>query len=254
MQIVITLNCLQIMTSKRSLCLFSTDTAFVGLTTEHRSAVTGMILGLAGRRGPGRARPVLGRWVGRESADLALCGAAGAVSADGVLGRVPQSLVDDEDCSLRSALEASLELRGLCRVADNALQQYVRSRPAPSPESIKRTKELDLSGLGLHPLFSESPRREGAVGVPAEPSPGLTCPLPPPGSNFEEKELQRLRLVDGLRKYRSRAVSEGGRGRNTEATRCRDSDSAPEPQRDPSRHFHLSLQHLNLHLRLCQHL
>ncbi|KAM5311720.1 ATP-dependent RNA helicase DDX54 [Glossophaga mutica] len=99
--------------------------------------------------------------------------------ADGVLGRVPQSLVDDEDCSLRSALEASLELRGLRHVADNALQQYVRSRPAPSPESIKRAKELDLAGLGLHPLFS---------------------------SRFEEKELQRLRLVDSLKKYRSRAT------------------------------------------------
>src|SRR3712207_7097534 len=46
--------------------------------------------------------------------------------------------VDDEDCSLRNTLEASLELRGLGRVADNAQQQYVRSRPAPSPESIKR--------------------------------------------------------------------------------------------------------------------
>lgn len=104
---------------------------------------------------------------------------SGAVGGDGVLGRVPQSLVDDEDCSLRSALQASLELRGLCHVADNALQQYVRSRPAPSPESIKRAKELDLVGLGLHPLFS---------------------------SRFEEKELQRLRLVDSLRKYRSRAT------------------------------------------------
>ncbi|XP_045698720.1 ATP-dependent RNA helicase DDX54 isoform X1 [Phyllostomus hastatus] len=104
---------------------------------------------------------------------------AGAVGVDGVLGRVPQSLVDDEDCSLRSALEASLELRGLCHVADNALQQYVRSRPAPSPESIKRAKELDLAGLGLHPLFS---------------------------SRFEEEELQRLRLVDTLKKYRSRAT------------------------------------------------
>ncbi|XP_023383924.1 ATP-dependent RNA helicase DDX54 [Pteropus vampyrus] len=103
----------------------------------------------------------------------------GAVAGDGVLGRVPQSVVDDEDCGLRSTLEASLELRGLARVADNAQQQYVRSRPAPSPESIARAKELDLAGLGLHPLFS---------------------------SRLEEKELQRLRLVDGIRNYRSRAT------------------------------------------------
>ncbi|XP_014444518.1 ATP-dependent RNA helicase DDX54 [Tupaia chinensis] len=104
---------------------------------------------------------------------------SGAVTADGVLGRVPQSVVDDEDSSLQNTLEASMELRGLGRVADNAQQQYMRSRPAPSPESIKRAKELDLAGLGLHPLFS---------------------------SRFEEKELQRLRLVDGIRNYHSRAT------------------------------------------------
>ncbi|XP_049722832.1 ATP-dependent RNA helicase DDX54 isoform X1 [Elephas maximus indicus] len=102
-----------------------------------------------------------------------------AARVDGVLGRVPQSVVDDEDCSLQSTLVASLELRGLGRVADNAQQQYVRSRPAPSPESIKRAKALDLAGLGLHPLFS---------------------------SRFGEQELLRLRLVDSIKKYRSRAT------------------------------------------------
>ncbi|KAM5188930.1 ATP-dependent RNA helicase DDX54 [Callospermophilus lateralis] len=104
---------------------------------------------------------------------------SGAAGADGVLGRVPQSVVDDEDCGLRSTLEASLELRSLGRVADNAQQQYVRSRPAPSPESIKRAKELDVAGLGLHPLFS---------------------------ARFGEGELQRLRLVDGIRSYRARST------------------------------------------------
>lgn len=79
----------------------------------------------------------------------------GAVGKDGVLGRVPQSVVDDEDSSLQTAMEASLHLQGLHRVANNSQQQYVRSRPAPSPESIKRAKELNLAELGLHPLFSE---------------------------------------------------------------------------------------------------
>ncbi|XP_059974061.1 ATP-dependent RNA helicase DDX54 [Mesoplodon densirostris] len=104
---------------------------------------------------------------------------SGVGGGDGVLGRVPQGVVDDEDCGLRTSLETSLELRGLGRVADNAQQQYVRSRPAPSPESIKGAKELDLSGLGLHPLFS---------------------------SCFREEELQQLRLVDRIRNYRSRAT------------------------------------------------
>ncbi|XP_069353098.1 ATP-dependent RNA helicase DDX54 isoform X1 [Eulemur rufifrons] len=104
---------------------------------------------------------------------------SGSVGVDGVLGRVPQSVVDEEDGGLQSTLEQSLELRGLGRVADNAQQQYVCSRPAPSPESIKRAKELDLAGLGLHPLFS---------------------------SRFQEDELQRLRLVDSIRNYRARAT------------------------------------------------
>uniref|UniRef100_A0A452SWU8 ATP-dependent RNA helicase DDX54 n=1 Tax=Ursus americanus TaxID=9643 RepID=A0A452SWU8_URSAM len=109
----------------------------------------------------------------------ALTPAPRAGGTDGVLGRVPQSVVDDEEGGLRSTLAAALELRGLGRVADNAQQQYVRSRPAPSPESIKRAKELDLAGLGLHPLFS---------------------------SRFEEKELQRLKLVDSIKSYRSRTT------------------------------------------------
>ncbi|XP_021573201.1 ATP-dependent RNA helicase DDX54 [Carlito syrichta] len=104
---------------------------------------------------------------------------SGVAGVDGVLGRVPQSVVDEEDSSLQSTLEASQELRGLGHVASNAQQQYVRSRPAPSPESIKRAKELDLARLGLHPLFS---------------------------SRFEEEELQRLRLVDSIKNYRARAT------------------------------------------------
>lgn len=132
---------------------------------------------------------------------------------DGVLGRVPQSVVDDEESSLQGTLSASLELRGLARVADNAQQQYVRSRPAASPESIKRAKELDLAELGLHPLFSESPWGvvwDSALRVgPAEPPQPHASSPSPPGSRFEERELQRLKLVDSIKNYRSRAVSKG---------------------------------------------
>uniref|UniRef100_U3JZ66 ATP-dependent RNA helicase DDX54 n=1 Tax=Ficedula albicollis TaxID=59894 RepID=U3JZ66_FICAL len=100
--------------------------------------------------------------------------------AGGVLGRVPQSLVDDEECLLLTDHEGSLELRSLRRVADNAHKQYLRSRPGPSPESIKRAKELDVSQLGMHPLFSES--------------------------RFEDTELQRLKLVDSIKTYKSKAT------------------------------------------------
>lgn len=77
----------------------------------------------------------------------------------GVFGRVPQSVVDDEECLLLTDHESSLDLQSLRRVAENAHKQYLKSRPSPSPESIKRSKELDFSQLGIHPLFSEYPPR-----------------------------------------------------------------------------------------------
>ncbi|NXV76464.1 DDX54 helicase, partial [Atlantisia rogersi] len=102
-----------------------------------------------------------------------------APDAGGVLGRVPQSLVDDEECLLVTDHEGSLEVRSLRRVADNAHKQYLRSRPGPSPESIKRAKDLDVSQLGLHPLFS---------------------------ARFEDTELERLKLVDSIKTYKSKAT------------------------------------------------
>ncbi|XP_019394878.1 PREDICTED: ATP-dependent RNA helicase DDX54 isoform X2 [Crocodylus porosus] len=99
--------------------------------------------------------------------------------AGGVFGRVPQSVVDDEECLLLTDHESSLDLQSLRRVAENAHKQYLKSRPSPSPESIKRAKELDFSQLGIHPLFS---------------------------SRFEEDELERLKLVDSIKTYRSKAT------------------------------------------------
>ncbi|XP_064024507.1 ATP-dependent RNA helicase DDX54 isoform X1 [Pogoniulus pusillus] len=99
--------------------------------------------------------------------------------AGGVLGRVPQSLVDDEECLLLTDQQGSLELRSLRRVADNAQKQYLRSRPGPAPESIKRAKDLDVSQLGIHPLFR---------------------------ARFEDTELERLKLVDSIKAYKSKAT------------------------------------------------
>ncbi|XP_075290580.1 ATP-dependent RNA helicase DDX54 [Opisthocomus hoazin] len=99
--------------------------------------------------------------------------------AGGVLGRVPQSLVDDEESLLLTDHDGSLELRSLRRVADNAHKQYLRSRPGPSPESIRRAKDLDVAQLGIHPLFR---------------------------ARFEDAELERLKLVDSIKTYKSKAT------------------------------------------------
>uniref|UniRef100_A0A8C3HZ22 RNA helicase n=1 Tax=Chrysemys picta bellii TaxID=8478 RepID=A0A8C3HZ22_CHRPI len=98
---------------------------------------------------------------------------------DGVFGRVPQSVIDDEECLLFTDHESSLDLQSLRKVSENAHKQYLKSRPGPSPESVKRVKELDFSLLGIHPLFS---------------------------SCFGEDELERLKFVDNIKTYRSKAT------------------------------------------------
>uniref|UniRef100_A0AAY4BRT5 ATP-dependent RNA helicase DDX54 n=1 Tax=Denticeps clupeoides TaxID=299321 RepID=A0AAY4BRT5_9TELE len=67
--------------------------------------------------------------------------------ADGIFGRVPQTILDDEDSLLFAAHERSLDLQNLKRVSENAYKQYLKSRPNPSPESIKRVKSTDLSSM-----------------------------------------------------------------------------------------------------------
>ncbi|XP_075686208.1 ATP-dependent RNA helicase DDX54 [Rhinoderma darwinii] len=98
---------------------------------------------------------------------------------DGVMGRVPQSLIDDEDALLITDRERSLELQNLHRVAENAYKQYSKSRPAPAPESIKRVKEANYIQLGVHPLF---------------------------WSRLGGEEMQRLKFVDCIKSYKSKAT------------------------------------------------
>ncbi|KAF6733163.1 ATP-dependent RNA helicase DDX54 [Oryzias melastigma] len=98
---------------------------------------------------------------------------------DGVLGRVPQSILDDEGSHLITAHENSLDLQNLHRVSENAYKQYLKSRPNPSTESIRRVKNLDLSCMAVHPLL---------------------------GSGLEKMELERLQIVDAIKGYKSKST------------------------------------------------
>lgn len=75
--------------------------------------------------------------------------------ADGVFGRVPQSILDDEESQLLTAHENSLDLQNLRRISENAYKQYLKSRPSPAAESIKRTRNTQLSSMAVHPLLGE---------------------------------------------------------------------------------------------------
>lgn len=75
--------------------------------------------------------------------------------SEGVFGRVPQSILDDESSHLITAHENSLDLQNLHRVSENAYKQYLKSRPHPSPESIRRVKSADMSCMSVHPLLGQ---------------------------------------------------------------------------------------------------
>ncbi|KAK5616812.1 hypothetical protein CRENBAI_020501 [Crenichthys baileyi] len=99
--------------------------------------------------------------------------------SDGVFGRVPQSILDDEGSHLITAHENSLDLHNLHRVSENAYKQYLKSRPNPSAESIRRVKSTDVSSMAVHPLLA---------------------------SGLEKNELERLQLVDAIKSYKSKST------------------------------------------------
>ncbi|XP_045622941.2 ATP-dependent RNA helicase DDX54 isoform X2 [Procambarus clarkii] len=69
-------------------------------------------------------------------------------------GSVPQNILDNEAEQILYMHKTSSELTNMKKVVGNAYKQYVKSRPAPSSESIKRMKENHLvCTLGFHPLL-----------------------------------------------------------------------------------------------------
>ncbi len=76
---------------------------------------------------------------------------------DGMLGRVPQTAVDEnlEQLELLHNNQP-IELDGLKKTCENAMKQYLKSRPNPSTASIKRIKEIDASEIGFHPVFGKT--------------------------------------------------------------------------------------------------
>ncbi|XP_016107908.1 ATP-dependent RNA helicase DDX54-like isoform X2 [Sinocyclocheilus grahami] len=99
--------------------------------------------------------------------------------ADGVFGRVPQSVLDDEESQLLTAHENSLDLQNLRRISENAYKQYLKSRPNPAAESIKRARNTELSSMAVHPLL---------------------------GSGLEPMELDRLLMVDSIKGYKAKST------------------------------------------------
>ncbi|CAB1429228.1 unnamed protein product [Pleuronectes platessa] len=98
---------------------------------------------------------------------------------DGVFGRVPQSILDDEGAHLVTTHENSADLQNMFRVSENAYKQYLKSRPSPSPESFRRVKNTDLSCMAVHPLL---------------------------GSGMEKMEIEHLQIVHAIKSYKSKST------------------------------------------------
>uniref|UniRef100_A0A8C9ZA82 ATP-dependent RNA helicase DDX54 n=1 Tax=Sander lucioperca TaxID=283035 RepID=A0A8C9ZA82_SANLU len=98
---------------------------------------------------------------------------------EGVFGRVPQSILDDESSHLTTIHENSLDLQNMHHVSENAYKQYLKSRPNPSPESFRRVKNTDLSSMSVHPLLV---------------------------SGLGKTELERLQIVDAIKGYKSKST------------------------------------------------
>lgn len=68
-----------------------------------------------------------------------------------VYGRFPQTVLDLVSDRVRETIDSSAELTSLMKTCANAFRLYSKTKPLPSKESIRRSK--DLPREGLHPIF-----------------------------------------------------------------------------------------------------
>ncbi|XP_063984726.1 ATP-dependent RNA helicase DDX54 isoform X2 [Diachasmimorpha longicaudata] len=67
----------------------------------------------------------------------------------GAIGRMPPSMIEQELTELNTWHETMTDLKNMDQVSKNGYQQYLRSRPSASVDSVKRSKDLDISSAGV---------------------------------------------------------------------------------------------------------
>lgn len=73
---------------------------------------------------------------------------------DGIIGSVPQTIIDEEADPLIKWESDIYEVSSMKKVCKNALKQYVKSRGVPSGEAVKKSKNISFSSILPHPVFS----------------------------------------------------------------------------------------------------
>ncbi|XP_032670778.1 ATP-dependent RNA helicase DDX54 isoform X2 [Odontomachus brunneus] len=74
---------------------------------------------------------------------------------ESAVGKMPQTMIEEELAELINWHDGSIDLTNMQKVCNNAYQQYVRSRPGASTESVKRIKELCINEAGVFPQYSD---------------------------------------------------------------------------------------------------
>lgn len=74
---------------------------------------------------------------------------------EGAIGKMPQSMVEEQLAELILWHQNSSDLENIKKVCSNAYQQYLRSRPGSSTDSVKRVKELQIGAAGVIPEYCD---------------------------------------------------------------------------------------------------
>lgn len=74
---------------------------------------------------------------------------------DGLLGSVPQAALTDSVDYIRNTTAMNFNLVSMHKVMSNGYKHYLKSRELPSLESVKRSKNVDLTSISQHPVFGE---------------------------------------------------------------------------------------------------
>ncbi|KAK0077674.1 hypothetical protein PV325_003593 [Microctonus aethiopoides] len=96
----------------------------------------------------------------------------------GAIGKMPSSMIEQELSEIISWHDTITDISNMKNVCNNAYQQYIRSRPGASIESVRRMKELNISNAGIAAEF---------VDIAPKPADLLTQMknYRPPGTIFE---------------------------------------------------------------------
>ena len=72
---------------------------------------------------------------------------------DGLIGSIPQHIVDEETELLERMHSLYSDLIPMKKVCDNAYKQYIKSRATPDSESLRNVRNIITKNIEIHPIF-----------------------------------------------------------------------------------------------------